>query len=114
LIVIKDIISLLISILGIIIVLYLTYYCTKWLSTRTSIGLKSKYMNVADKLMLGQNNYIAIVEINNSHYLIGITEKGINILKELEDFHPLPDDKESSPKFNNIFNKYINIHRKQQ
>jgi flagellar biogenesis protein FliO len=63
-------------------------------------------MNVADRLMLGQNNYIAIVEINNKYYLIGITEKDINILKELEDFHHLPDDKESSPKFNNIFNKY--------
>ena len=68
--------------------------------------MSSRYMNVVDKLMLGQNNFIAIVEISNKYYLIGITEKGISILKELEDFHLLPDVKESSPKFNNILNKY--------
>ena len=102
----KDIISLVISILGIIIVLYLTYYCTKWLSTKTTIAVKSRYMNVVDKLMLGPNNFIAIVEINSKYYLIGITEKDINILKESEDFHQLLNDKECSNTFNNILNKY--------
>ena len=71
--------------------------------------MKSKYMNVVDKLMLGQNNLLAIVEINSKYYLIGITEKDINILKELDDFYPLPDDGESNLKFNNIFNKYKKI-----
>lgn len=94
------------SIIGIIAVLYLTYYCTKWLSTKSSIALKSKYMNVRDRLMLGQNSFIAIVEIDSKHYLIGITEKDIKILKELDNFQPLPDDVESGSKFINILNKY--------
>lgn len=69
-------------------------------------------MNVVDRLMLGQNNFITIVEIDSKYYLIGITEKDINILKELDKFLPLPNEGESSPKFNNILNKYkktINI-----
>lgn len=68
--------------------------------------MKSKYMNVVDKLMLGQNNFITIVEINGKYYLVGITEKEINILKELDGLYPLPDDKGDSPKFSSIFNKY--------
>ncbi|NLK63602.1 MAG: flagellar biosynthetic protein FliO [Tissierellia bacterium] len=104
--IIDDIIKLIISIIGIILVLYLTYYCTKWLSAKTALNIKSKYMNVVDKLMLGQNNFITILEINRKYYLVGITEKEINILKELDDFYPVPDNKEISPKFNNIFNKY--------
>ncbi|MDD4781783.1 MAG: flagellar biosynthetic protein FliO [Tissierellia bacterium] len=94
----------------------MTYYCTKWLSTKTSIAMSSRYMNVVDKLMLGQNNFIAIVEICSKYYLISITDKGVNILKELEEFHHLPDGKESSVKFNNILDKYkktFNL-RKQQ
>lgn len=72
--------------------------------------MKSKYMNVVDRLMLGQNNFITIVEIYNKYYLIGITEKDISILKELDDFHSLPDDSENNSKFNNILKKYkINI-----
>lgn len=112
-IVIKDIITLIVSIIGIIIVLYLTYYCTKWLSSKTALTMKSKYMNVVDKLILGQNNYITIVEINKKYYLVGITEKNISILEELDDFYPLPEAKEENFKFNDILNKYkINIGNK--
>jgi hypothetical protein len=35
-----------------------------------------------------------------------ITEKEINILKELDGLYPLPDDKGDSLKFSSIFNKY--------
>lgn len=71
--------------------------------------MKSKYMNVVDRLMLGQNNFITIVEINDKYYLVGISEKDISILKELDDFHPLSDDSESISMFSNILNKYKKI-----
>lgn len=88
--------------------MFLTYYSTKWLSTKTSLGLKSKYMNITDRIMLGQNKFLAIAEINNKYYLLSITEKTINILKELDDFQPVPDEKtENSIEFNKILNKFI-------
>jgi flagellar biogenesis protein FliO len=96
------------SIIGIILVLFLTYYCTKWISTRTSLALRSKYMYIEDKIMLGQNKFIAIAQICNKYYLLSITEKHISILKELEDFQPLDNEDESSLKFNKIFSAYKN------
>jgi flagellar biogenesis protein FliO len=108
LVIIKEIFSLVISIIGIVFVLFLTYYCTKWLSTKTNIINKSKYMNVVDRIVLGQNKYMAIAEISNKYYLLSITERDINIIKELEDFQLKPDEiKDDSMDFNKIFNKFL-------
>lgn len=107
-IVIKEIFSLILSILGIILVLFLTYYSTKWISTKSNLTMKSRYMNIVDKIMLGQNKYLAIAEICSKYYLIIITEKDVNIVKELEDFELLPDVKlESNIEFSNILNKIL-------
>lgn len=65
-------------------------------------------MNIADRIMLGQNKFLAIAEINNKYYLLSITEKSINILKELDDFQPVSDEKtENSIEFNKILNKFL-------
>lgn len=105
---IKDIFSLVLSIIGIILVLFLTYYSTKWLSTKSNFAMKSKYINIVDKVMLGQNKYLTIAEICNKYYLISITEKDIKIIKELEGFIPLPvANAENDMEFSNIFNKIL-------
>ncbi len=96
------------SLAGIILVLFLTYYGTKWLSVKTNLTMKSRYMNIVDKIMLGQNKFLAIAEVNNKFYLLSITEKNINILKELEDFQSLPDENsENNIDFNKIINKFL-------
>lgn len=94
--------------MGIVIVLFLTYYSTKWLSTKTNLAMKSKYMNIIDKIMLGQNKFLAIAEICNKYYLISITENKINIIKELDDFQPSIDETpEVNMQFNKIFDKFL-------
>ena len=104
---VKDVFMLIISVIGIILVLLLTYYGTKWLSSKSSLGLKSKYMTITDRMMLGQNKFIAIAEINNKYYLLGVTENNISILKELDDFHPLPEKIEKNMYFDKILNKFM-------
>lgn len=85
--VIKEIFSVIISIIGIILVLFFTYYSTRWLSLKANNIQKSKYINIIDKAVLGQNKYLAIAEISNKYYLLSISDQSINILKELNDFH---------------------------
>lgn len=84
--VIKEIFSVIISIIGIVFVLYFTFYCTKFLSVKANSIQKSKYINIIDKAVLGQNKYLAIAEIKNKYYLLSISDQSINILKELNDF----------------------------
>jgi len=65
-------------------------------------------MNIVDRMMLGQNKYIAIAEISNKYYLLSITEQNISIIKELEDFELKPDEKkDDSMDFNKILNKFL-------
>jgi len=85
-IVIKEIFSVIISIIGIVLVLFFTYYCTRWLAIKSNNIQKSKYINIIDKAVLGQNKYLAIAEISNKYYLLSVTDQSINILKELNEF----------------------------
>ena len=88
--------------------LALTYYGSKWLSTKTNLIIKSKYINIVDKLMLGQNKFLAIAEIQSKYYLLSITEKNISIMKELDDFQLKPDEAvESSIDFQKIYTNFL-------
>ena len=72
-------------------------------------------MHIEDKIMLGQNKFIAIAQIYNKYYVLSITEKNISILKELDDFQPLHNEDESNLNFNKILNAYKNqSNRKKQ
>jgi len=104
---IKDIFSLVLALIGIVLVLFLTYYGTRWLSKKSVPGLKSKYMKITDRMMLGQNKFLAIAEISGKYYLLGITESNISILKELNDFQPLPEEPEKNAEFDKILSKFI-------
>lgn len=68
-------------------------------------------MKIVDKIILGQNKFLAIAEINYKYYLLSITEKDIKILKELEDFIIEQDDEktEKNIEFNKILEKFKKI-----
>lgn len=104
---IKEIFSLITALIGIIFVLFLTYYLTKWFSVRTSNIFKSKYINIVDKIVLGQNKCLAIVEISGKYYLLSITDSSINIIKELEEFEPTSAENTDSLSSNLDFNKIL-------
>ena len=94
------------SLLGIIFVLFLTYYGTKWLSVKVTNISQSKYINVLDKIVLGQNKYLAIVEISNKYYLLSVTDNNINILKELDELEiKTTYNTSENLEFNKIFSK---------
>jgi len=96
------------SVLGIIFVLFLTYYGTKWLSVKATNISKSKYMNVIDKIVLGQNKFLAIVEISNKYYLLSITDNNINIIKELDELElKVTENSTENLEFNKIFSKIL-------
>lgn len=104
------------SLLGIIFVLFLTYYGTKWLSLKANSMSKSKYMNIVDKIVLGQNKYLAIVEVSNKYYLMSIAENNISIIKELDENELIIQKSEGSIatniEFNKIFSKFMKNDKK--
>lgn len=58
--------------------------------------------------MLGQNKYLAIVEITNKYYLLSITDESINIIKELDDFKIKPkEDINQNLEFKKLLSKIM-------
>lgn len=65
-------------------------------------------MNIVDRIVIGQNKYLAIAEITNKYYLLSITEKDVNIIKELDDFQlNHEEEKQEVMDFSSIINKFL-------
>jgi len=66
--------------------MYMSYLFTKFVGNRSSVMNKAQYMKVIDRLAIGQDRCLMIVEVQNAHYLVSATTKEIRILKELDGF----------------------------
>jgi flagellar protein FliO/FliZ len=71
------------TLVGITAVLVLTYFASRWYAGRMGPTVMGKHIKVVDRLLVGKGASILIVELAGVQYLVGVTEQGINILKEL-------------------------------
>jgi flagellar protein FliO/FliZ len=71
------------ALVGIPVILVLTYFASKWYAGRMGPTVMGKHIKVVDRLLVGKTASILIVELAGVQYLIGVTEQGISILKEL-------------------------------
>lgn len=104
----NEILSLIVTLIGIGVVLFLTYKCTSWMGNKMGAVYSSRYMNIIDRMPLGQNKFVAIMKVKDEAYLIGVTENTIEILKELEGDFDLADTqtgKTVGPKFSDVIKK---------
>ena len=82
---IEQIGSALFMLLIFILILYGSYICTKKVAKLSYKGGQSRYMKLEDRLVLGQEKYLAIVLVGEKHYLIGVTGSKISVLSEINE-----------------------------
>ncbi|MEG0898806.1 MAG: flagellar biosynthetic protein FliO [Oscillospiraceae bacterium] len=99
-----DILWLLTSMMGIVLVLALAYFGSRWVGKRMSSIVSGSKIRIIDKAMLGQDKYLAVVRVGEKVFLVGISGQSINMLSELdsEDFKELPIQQEQQPDFKEI------------
>jgi flagellar protein FliO/FliZ len=78
------------TLVGITAVLVLTYFASKWYAGRMGPMIMGKHIKVIDRLLVGKSASILIIELAGVQYLVGVTEQGIDILKEFAE--PIPSD----------------------
>ncbi len=66
-------------------IIYFSYVCTKYIGKGMNKRSLSSYMRVVDQIMIGQDRYIAIVQVGERYLLVGITAGQINLLSELQE-----------------------------
>lgn len=79
-----SIIPLLLALLAVVAVIYLSYALSKYLAVGASKISGARYMRIVDRMLLGQDKMMAIVQIGTTYYLAGVTSQNVQIIKELE------------------------------
>lgn len=83
-----DILALLGSGILIVLLLVATYYASRWYAKRIGRVSGGHYIKVVDQAGLAPGSSLMIVEIQGSYYLLGISDKNMQLITRLEDFTP--------------------------
>lgn len=85
---IGDVFSIILALLGTVGVIVLTYYGSRWYVERfikrpgTLTG--EHHMKIVERLIVGKNGSIIIIDVQGVQYLVGVTEQNIQILSQLD------------------------------
>ena len=104
------ILSLFHAVLAVIGVLFLSYWCSRMLGKQWGMNACSGNMKVISQLQVGQDRRILLLRTGEHHYLVGVSQAGIQLLAEVEgDFEedmPLYPKDMVKPSFQEILDKY--------
>lgn len=80
----EALIPMLLALIAVFAVIYLSYVFSRYLAVNAGKMSGAQYMRIIDRLMLGQDKMVVIVQIGTTYYIAGVTPQSIQILKELE------------------------------
>jgi flagellar protein FliO/FliZ len=105
--VIDEIISLFLAIIGIGIVIVFTYFASKWHARRMLPIAGGRHIKIIDRLVLSKTSSIYIIELQGIQYMLGVSEKKIEILKQLEEPIQIPRNEFETKNLKNIFQTFL-------
>ncbi len=68
-----------------VIIIYLSYLCSKYIGKGANGNRRSRYMRVIDQIPVGQDRHLAVVQIGIKYFLVGIASGQVNVLSELQE-----------------------------
>lgn len=89
-----NVLQLLALIVVFVLILFATYYVTKWIAKTGAIQTRARNIKVVETFKITQNKYIQIIQLGSKYYAIGISKDNITFLTCLEeeqlDFSEMP------------------------
>lgn len=92
-------------------IIYFSYVAAKLVAKGSFRAGRSQYMRIVDQLPVGQNRAVSVIQVGDRYFLLGIAEKEIDMLVELEEegLIPLrteePDAQTPVPDFKDLMSK---------
>ena len=74
---------LLIIVFGII--LFLAYFCTKWIASVRMGARKNGFMKLISSMPVGGSNSVQLIRVGEKYFLIGVSKENITYLTEICD-----------------------------
>lgn len=86
------------------------YFSTKFLSVKSAGFMKGKYMQVKERLPLGRDKNLLLVQAGSRYFVVGVTAQTMQVLGTLEEgeLTPIPQaeqDKQAFPSFRDWLTK---------
>ncbi len=94
-----EILSIIIGLVGVTILIFLTYWGLKWLNKRVKFS-GNQLMKVHERINLGPDKSIIIASVGESYMIMGITSQNITKIADLDkqEVEKLIAEKTSNPK----------------
>lgn len=80
----SDVLPLIFSLFAIVLVLYLCYVFSKYLSKKVNNVSGLGNIRILERVALAQDKGLAVVDVCGKYYLLGFSNSSVEILKELD------------------------------
>ncbi len=77
--------GLLMPFLGVLFIIFLAYWGTRWLSKKYNRICTGKYIKILERVALGQDKSLVLMEMAEKTYLLGVSPKGIDAISVFEE-----------------------------
>ncbi|WP_312047340.1 FliO/MopB family protein [Anaerotignum sp.] len=70
--------------LSVILILFLSYWFTKYVGTKTMKFRASQHMEIVDRLSISQDKSVVVLKVQKNYYLLSLSPNGVGLIKELD------------------------------
>ena len=74
----------------VVLIIYLSYVAARLVAKGSVRAGRSQYMRMVDQLPVGQDRSVSVIQVGDRYFLLGIAEKQIYMLAELEEEGLIP------------------------
>lgn len=96
------------SIVIMVLVIALTYYVSRWYARRMNGAGTGRYLKIVDRASVSPGCSLVVVQAGQSYYLMALSEKNMQLICELPDFEPLPEQAAAQQPFSKMFRDILN------
>lgn len=79
-----EIYSLLLPLIGVIVIIFLAYISTQWLSKKYNTINSGKYIKVIERTVLGKDTSLVLIEVASKKYLLSVSLQKTEVLLSFE------------------------------
>ncbi len=84
------------------------YYLSRWYAKRMGASAVGRYVKIIDRVTLGAGSSACILEAGGKYYLVGVSDKNIQLICELDGFEPgSPDEKAAQASFGRLLKDFL-------
>lgn len=69
---------------GVVGIIFLAYWCSRYLGRRYGSLAQGKYMRILDRVVIGQDKYLILLETAGQIHLLGVTGQSIEKIGRLD------------------------------